>query len=60
MDWVNYNKPKSWVSIDDLNMINLFEGSGNTDNFFLTKDNEGIKKTSLKNKIIQKLNDLKV
>ena len=60
MDWVNYNKPNSWVVIDDLNMTSLFEGSGNLCNFFLTKDSEGIKKTSLKNKIIQKLNELKV
>jgi hypothetical protein len=50
MDWVNENKPSSWVAIDDLNMNKL-------EYFIHTPvQSEGIKQTGLANKIINILN----
>lgn len=56
MEWVNHNKPDTWVAIDDLNLTRSFEEGGCGQNFFLTNDSEGIKKIGLKNKIIKHLN----
>jgi len=51
--WLENNKNvTSWVSVDDLDM-SLFLG----DNFVLTpKENEGIKQSGIKEKLIQILN----
>lgn len=51
-NWIDFNKPERWVVIDDLNLSSLGEG------FFLTKSNDGIKKTGLKDKIIKHLNNV--
>jgi hypothetical protein len=55
MSWVNKHKPDKWLVLDDLDMTKHFEASGFLDNFFLTKSSEGLKKTGLKNKILNKI-----
>ena len=50
-EWVDYNKPDTWVAIDDLKLTSL------GDNFIHTRSSEGLKQTGLKEKIIKKLNN---
>jgi HAD domain in Swiss Army Knife RNA repair proteins len=55
MSWVEKNKPENWIAIDDLDLTKLFMVNNLTENFFLTRSNEGIKQLSLKNKILKKI-----
>ncbi len=52
---------KSWVAIDDLDMRRQPEARGDSEwgleNFILTRENEGIKQSGLKNKVINILNE---
>lgn len=57
MKWVNYNKPKNWVVLDDLDMRMYFEKQKNLDRFFLTNDELGICEPGMKDKIIDFLNN---
>jgi hypothetical protein len=50
-DYIDKNDVKNWVIIDDLDM----KLKTNKDRFFLTRDFEGLKQTSMKEKIINKL-----
>ena len=50
-EWIEKNKPDTWVAIDDLKLTSL------GDNFVLTKSSEGLKQTGLKEKIIKILNN---
>ena len=49
-EWVKFNKPEKWVTIDDMNLTNLGY------NFIRTTDSEGLTQTGLKDKIINTLN----
>ena len=54
--WLELNEVESWVAVDDLNMSDEFLNPGLT-NFVLTpKENEGIKQTGIKEKLIKFLN----
>lgn len=50
---------KNWVAIDDLNMTEFMKLTNDDDKMFVTEGIEGIKKSSLKEKIISKLNEQK-
>lgn len=54
--FLNEFKPKYWVAIDDLNMKPYMSITNDDDKMFVTRDNEGLKQTGLKEKIIRKLN----
>lgn len=50
------HKPKKWVAIDDLDMREYMKITGDDDKMIVTNDNEGIKQTGIKEKIIKLLN----
>jgi hypothetical protein len=56
---LNNRDIKQWVVIDDLNMSEFMKKTNDDDKMFLTEGIEGIKKSSLKDKIISKLNEQK-
>jgi hypothetical protein len=52
--YIEDNQIENWIALDDLWLHKYLDnGDGR---FFLTKDNEGLKQSGLKNKIIKKLN----
>lgn len=54
LTWIEKNNPDIWVAIDDLKIWSF--DPEYLDKFFLTRDQEGLKQLSLKDKIIKKLN----
>ncbi len=52
--YINKHDIKNWVIVDDLNMKPFFPND--VTRVFVTTDSEGIKKSSIKDKIIKKLN----
>lgn len=56
--FITEHKIDNWVAIDDLDMRSYMSITGDEDKMFVTRDNEGLKQTNLKNKIIKKLNGL--
>jgi hypothetical protein len=59
VSYIDKHDVGQWVVIDDLNMekwFNDYEG-GKGDRFFITRNRDGLKKSSLKDKIINKLNE---
>lgn len=52
--YIKENNIENWIAIDDLWLHEYMDNSDGR--FFLTKDNDGLKKSSLKDKIIKKLN----
>ena len=55
VSWVHKNNPEDWISLDDLDMTNLFESNGYKSCFFLTRSSEGLKQCGLKDKILSRL-----
>lgn len=53
--YITENNIKNWIALDDLWLHKHFT-MANDGEFFLTKDMEGLKQSSLKDKIIKKLN----
>jgi hypothetical protein len=56
-DYIQKNNLTNYVVIDDLNISSFMSITDDQDKFVLTDDFEGIKKLSLKNKIIKILNN---
>lgn len=56
-EYVTRNNITNYVVIDDLNISNFMSITGDDNKFVLTDDFEGLKKLSLKNKIIKILNN---
>jgi hypothetical protein len=56
---VNNRDIEQWVAIDDLNMSQFMAQTNDDDKMFVTEGIEGIKKSTLKDKIISKLNEQK-
>lgn len=56
--FIEVHKPKVWLAIDDLNLLNTGHGDFFKDNFIhcARPNTEGIKQSGLKDKIIKKLN----
>lgn len=54
--FISDHKITNWVAIDDLDMKSYMSITGDDDKMFVTRDNEGLKQTGLKEKIIKKLN----
>jgi len=59
VSYIDKHDVGQWVVIDDLNMQKWFDdyGGGKSDRFFITRSRDGLKKLSLKDKIINKLNE---
>ena len=56
---LNNRDIEQWVAIDDLNMSEFMKQTYDDDKMFVTEGIEGIKKSTLKEKIISKLNEQK-
>jgi hypothetical protein len=56
---LNNRDIEQWVAIDDLNMSQFMAQTNDDDKMFVTEGIEGIKKSTLKEKIISKLNEQK-
>lgn len=56
---LNNRDIEQWVAIDDLNMSQFMVQTNDDDKMFVTEGIEGIKKSTLKEKIISKLNEQK-
>jgi HAD domain in Swiss Army Knife RNA repair proteins len=55
LSWVKDNNPEDFVVFDDLKLGELLEAQGFNNHFFLCKSEEGLKQTSLKDKILKRM-----